>query len=158
MINQKTALNMVIGNPIDHSRSPELHGLLYQILHCNAVMMAHASTDLESTMQALMTLSVRLIAVTMPYKKKIMAYLDEMSDDVKALQSANTVIVRDQKRVGYNTNVDGIAYALRDVSLENKNALILGAGGAASAAAYYCQKQNATLFYRLESHAGKNPR
>jgi shikimate dehydrogenase len=147
MFNPTTQLNLVIGHPLMHSQSPLLHNMVYQALGCNAVLLACAYPNLSKTLETIKTLSVGYLAVTMPFKEEIVPYLDEMSPAVSQLQAANTVIVRDGKLEGYNTDVDGIAYALRKVSLANKNVLIIGAGGAARAMAYVAQAQQANLFW-----------
>lgn len=155
MINNQTRLNLIIGYPLAHSKSPVLHNAVYKELNCNAVMLAHATETLSETINSLKTLDVGLTAVTMPYKKEILPYLDNMSDEVKTLGAANTIICHQNKLTGYNTDVDGIAYALRDVTLANKTVLVIGAGGAANAAAYYLAKQNANILWlnRTQQHA-----
>lgn len=155
MIDNQTQLNRVIGYPLAHTQSPILHNAAYNLLNCNAVMLAHATTCLPSTIQTLKTLSTGLIAVTMPFKEEIVSYLDDMSNEVKELKAANTVICRNGKLFGYNTDIDGVAYALRDVSLSGKKVLIIGAGGASRAAAYYLKKNNANLLWlnRTPEHA-----
>jgi shikimate dehydrogenase len=147
MINNKTQLNMVIGGSLQHTQSPILHNSLYKFLHCNAIMLAHSTQNLSKTLQALKTLSVSLIAVTMPFKEAILPYVDQLSAEVEKIKSANTIIRRHNKLVAYNTDIDGIAYALRTIPLANKSVLIIGAGGAAHAAAYYLKKNNATLLW-----------
>lgn len=155
MIDNKTQLNMVIGYPLAHTQSPILHNTVYNLLNCNTAMLAHATKCLPSTIQALKTLSVGLIAVTMPFKEDILSHLDNMSSEVKELKAANTVICRNRKLLGFNTDIDGVAYALRKVFLSNKNVLIIGAGGASHAAAYYLKKNNANLLWlnRTSQHA-----
>ncbi len=156
MIDNKTQLNLVIGYPLAHTQSPLLHNSVYHFLNCNAVMLSHSTICLASTMQALKTLSTGLIAVTMPYKGDILKYIDDMSIEVRELTVANTIINRDGNLHAYNTDIDGIAYALRNVNVFNKNVLIIGAGGASHAAAYYLKKNNANLFWmnRTPQHAG----
>ena len=138
---------MVIGYPLDHTQSPILHNTIYHVLDYNTVMLACETNCLSSTMQNLKTLSVGLIAVTMPFKETILSHLDIMSIEVKKLKAANTVICRHGKLMGYNTDIDGVAYALRQLNVSNKNALIIGAGGASHAAAYYLKKNNANLLW-----------
>ena len=138
---------MVIGDSLHHTQSPILHNSIYKFLHCNAIMLAHSTQNLSATIQALKTLSVGLIAVTMPFKEAILPYVDQLSEEVKEIKSANTIIRRHNKLVAYNTDINGVAYALRTIRLANKNALIIGAGGAAHAAAYYLKKNNATLLW-----------
>jgi shikimate dehydrogenase len=110
-------------------------------------MLAHVIQHLPSTMNALRTLSVGLVAVTMPYKNAILPYLDSLSMEIDTVQAVNTVICREGKLTGYNTDIDGIAYALRHVALADKRVLLIGAGGAACAAAYYLKKNQAELLW-----------
>lgn len=147
MIHHDTQLNMIIGNPLTHTQSPLLHNTVYRLLNCNAIMLPHTSHDLFSSIAALKTLSVGLIAITMPFKKTILDYIDISSVEVNTLKAANTVINREGKLYGFNTDIAGIAYALRHINLANKNILIVGAGGAAHAAAYYLAENNANLFW-----------
>lgn len=155
MIDNKTQLNLVIGYPLLHSQSPILHNCAYHWLNCNAVMLAQPIQNLHALIQALQTLSVGLCAVTMPFKKDILGYCDHWSEEVKSLKAANTIINRSGKLYAYNTDLDGIAFALRNISLSNRNVLILGAGGASQALAYYLVKQQANLFWfnRTEANA-----
>lgn len=147
MINSNTSLNMVIGYPLEHTQSPILHNTVYQMMDCNAVMLAVSNHDLLALTQAIKALSVGLVAVTMPFKEKILSYLDEASVEVKTLKAANTVICKQGKLYGYNTDIDGIKYALRARTLSNKNILIIGAGGAARALAYVLHQELANLLW-----------
>ncbi|OGT46987.1 MAG: shikimate dehydrogenase [Gammaproteobacteria bacterium RIFCSPHIGHO2_12_FULL_41_15] len=156
VIDQKTKLNMVIGFPLEHSQSPLLHNAVYDMLGMNAVMLAFANQNLKTMVQSIKTLSIALTAVTMPYKEKIIKYLDDCEPEVKLLKAANTIIQREGKLYGYNTDVAGIQYALRNTNLTKKNVLIIGAGGAARAAAYVLQKKRAHLFWLNRSKSKAN--
>ncbi len=147
MIDNKTQLNMVIGYPLEHTQSPLLHNMVYQTLGYNAVMVAQPTHHLPSMMLAIKALSVGLVAVTMPFKEEILPYLDEISPEVKHLKAANTVICRHGELWGYNTDIDGIEFALRNQIVSHKNILIMGAGGAARAVAYFIQKNQGNLFW-----------
>ena len=63
------------------------------------------------------------------------------------LQAANTLIQRDGKLHGYNTDIDGIAFALRNIVVRNKRAVVIGAGGAARAMGYFLKKNKAKLLW-----------
>src|ERR1700722_8159736 len=149
MITAKTRLNMVIGYPLTHSQSPLLHNLIYQALNIDAVLLAFAHTNIQALIETIKTLSVSLTAVTMPFKQKILDFIDpnNCSDEVMHLSAANTLIQRDEKLYAYNTDIAGITYALRTIPLKNKRVLILGAGGAARAAGYVLKNQQAQLFW-----------
>lgn len=147
MLDSSTRLNLVIGYPLSHTKSPKLHQEIYRLKYCNAVMLAHPTQDLPATVQAIKTLSVGLTAVTIPHKEAILNYVDEQSEEVKALGAANTIINHNNTLTAYNTDINGIEHALRNISLHNKTVLIIGAGGAARAAAYVLQKNKANIVY-----------
>lgn len=146
---------MVIGYPLEHSQSPALHAALYQHLGIDAVLLAVPHFSLNALIRAIKTLSVELIAVTLPYKEKVLPYIDQPSSEVKVLKAANTIIQRNGKLHGYNTDIDGIAFALRDIAIADKRVLVIGAGGAARALGYFLNKNNAKLFWmnRTSKHA-----
>ena len=127
-ITNETKLNLVIGHPLEQSKSPNLHQLIYQNLNINAVLLAKASEKLEALMSSIRTLNVELTAVTIPYKEKVIPYLDDIAPEVKASKACNTIIQRNGKLIGFNTDIDGINYAFRKTVLHQKNILIIGAG------------------------------
>ena len=76
--------------------------------------------------------------VTIPHKGAVIPYLDELSDDARLAEAVNTIVVDEDRLRGYNTDVEGVRAALVAVagdSLRGDPALVLGAGGAARAAA-----------------------
>lgn len=147
VLDQKTQLNMVIGYPLAQTQSPRLHQLIYQELNYNAVLLAVANDDLSVLMTVIRTLSVGLVAVTMPFKAAVLSQLDYLDDEAKALGAVNTILYREEKLLGYNTDIAGIAYALRHETLAHKKVLVIGAGGAARAVGYYLQQNKAQLFW-----------
>lgn len=147
MINQKTQLNMVIGFPLEHTKSPLLHSTIYNALNINAVLLAFPNKNLPSLMKSIKALSIGLTAVTMPYKEKVIKYLDHYSHEVEILKAANTIIQKSGKLYGYNTDVDGIRYALRKTAIAKKNVLLIGSGGAARAAALVLQQNCSNIFW-----------
>lgn len=146
-VTNQTRLNMVIGYPLGHSQSPVLHNAIYQHLGMNSVLLAQPHLDINALIQSIKTLAVELTAVTLPYKNQVIQYLDACSDDSKMIGAVNTIIQRDGKLHGYNTDIDGIAFALRDVDMHQKNVLMIGAGGAARAMSYFLQKNACNIFY-----------
>ncbi|MEL7529661.1 MAG: shikimate dehydrogenase [Bacteroidota bacterium] len=81
--------------------------------------------------------------VTIPYKQQIMAYLDEISPEAAAVGAVNTVLFRDGRKIGYNTDTYGFRVSLQAFLGETKlaQALILGNGGAAKAVRYVLEQQ-----------------
>ena len=83
--------------------------------------------------------------ITIPYKKDIMEHLDWISEDAKDIGAVNTVVKRDGKLFGYNTDLGGLKYTLdrANITLLNKNVLVLGSGGASVVAVALCKKEKA---------------
>jgi shikimate dehydrogenase len=146
-ITHETRLNMVIGYPLTHSQSPFLHQTIYKELEIDKVLLAQPHRSLKAVIQTIKTLSIELTAVTLPYKEQVIQYLDVCSSEVQVLKAANTIIQREGKLYGYNTDIEGIAFALRKVTVKNKKVLVIGAGGAARAIGYFLKKHHAYIFW-----------
>ncbi|HII67904.1 MULTISPECIES: shikimate dehydrogenase [Thermococcus] len=137
MIDAKTRLYGLIGKPVEHSLSPTIHNTLFRKYSINAVYLAFEVNDLESAVRGVQALGISGLNVTMPYKEQILEFLDRLSKEARAIGSVNTVINRGGKFIGYNTDGIGALKALkRFTEVENKNILVLGAGGAGKAIAY----------------------
>lgn len=145
----------MIGFPLLHSKSPALHGLLYKAVNKKAITLPFSHSDIRKLVASIRTLSVQLIAVTMPFKQSVMPLLDSVEKKAAEVDAVNTIINRNGKLIGHNTDIFGIEYALRNTVLKNKNVLLLGAGGAAYAVAYVIKKKGGKLIYinRTESRA-----
>lgn len=146
-IDSNTQLNFVIGSPIKQSKSPDIHAKMYKVLNINAVLIAIDTPNLPDFVQSMKTLNAGMCAITLPYKTDILQYVDSMSEEVKALGAANTLINREGKIHALNTDVHGIQSGLEDVELKNKNVLIIGAGGAARATAYALKDSNVHIYW-----------
>jgi len=147
MKTQATQLNAVIGYPLSHSRSPMLHNPVYKRLKIDAILVPFSHRDVRALVAAIRALPIHLTAVTMPHKQTIMPLLDAIDPDAKKVGAVNTVVNRQGKLIGYNTDIDGIRYALRDTKLRNRTVLLIGAGGAANAAASAVRKAGGKLLY-----------
>ncbi len=123
----------VIGDPISHSFSPKLHNYISNALGNDYIYSAWnvKSAELENAINGIRALSICGINVTAPHKVAVMKYLDETDPEARLLGSVNTVVNRDGKLTGYNTDSEGFYMALKaaDIEVCGKNVLILGAGG-----------------------------
>lgn len=140
-------LNAVIGYPLEHSRSPRLHNPVYKLLELNAVLSPISNPDITALVGQIRSTPIHLTAVTMPHKQSIMPLLDKVDAPAKKVGAVNTVVNRGGQLTGYNTDIAGIEYALRDTPLKGRNVLLVGAGGAARAAAYVIKKGGGNLLY-----------
>ena len=145
-ITNKTSLTAVIGNPITHSMSPLIHNAIFEREGIDAVMLAFGNPSIEKLVDAIRALPIQLVAVTMPHKQTLIPLLDSISEDAKEIGAVNTIINKDGKLAGFNTDVTGIAEALKGVALKDKNVLIIGAGGVAQPIAYHLRKNGAKIF------------
>jgi len=124
---------LVIGNPIEHSLSPKLHN--YWIKK-NNLKASYDKKLLEQGEIRQLILDIKEekihgINVTVPFKKKVIPFLDILSDEAKSSQSVNTIYKKNNKIIGDNTDVEGFKIGLETTNqtIKNKKALILGAGG-----------------------------
>lgn len=136
----------IIGHPLGHSQSPFIQTYIYDQLGMNAVFHRYdvEESDLEATVEKMKVNGVKGFLVTVPYKTKIIHYLDKLDSFAEAMNAVNVVKLVDGYYVG--TNVDGLAWldASGQTELGEQRALIIGAGGAAQSI-YYTLSQFAHL-------------
>ena len=130
----------VIGNPISHSLSPELHNFWLKKNNINAVYEKKKleETELKSFINNLRNDKIHGINVTVPFKNKVIKYLDKLSLEVEKTDSVNTIYKNRNEIIGHNTDVAGFELGLRHskISVLHKSALILGAGGVVPSIVY----------------------
>jgi len=127
----------VVGDPVDHSRSPAIHNAGFSELGVDAVyhhlLVAHNAFD--TVVSQLRDGQLNGVNVTMPHKKNAYAAVDIRTDRALATGAVNTITVDDGQLVGDNTDVAGVRYSLAKPHMATSApVLILGAGGAAAAA------------------------
>lgn len=142
----------LLGKNIKNSRSGEIYRELSEkdkidFLYENADMNLE---EIPKFVRLIKETGARGFNVTAPYKSEIIKYLDEMSEAVKVLGAANTVINENGKLVGYNTDVYGAKAAYGEFLRYGKT-LILGRGGAARALVYAFKDLDLTLYVRDSS-------
>ena len=130
----KKKLFAIIGQPIDHSLSPTLHNYWYEKYSIDAKysLLDVEESDLQSVIKKIKNKELDGINVTLPYKQKIIKFVDRLVNDAEHTNSVNTIFLDDSNTlVGENTDVFGLqaAYLKEITNAENKKALIIGAGG-----------------------------
>ena len=124
---------LVIGNPIEHSLSPKLHNYWIKNNNINAVYEKQKliENDLERIISQVREKKINGINVTVPFKKAVISYLDELTIEANKTQSVNTIYLKNNKLVGDNTDIIGFQKSVEDFKydLNNKEVFILGAGG-----------------------------
>ena len=127
---------LVIGNPIDHSLSPQLHNYWIKNNNIDAVYEREKleNNDLENLVLKVKNKKINGVNVTVPFKKEVIPYLDILSPEAKATKSVNTIYLKGNNTIGHNTDIGGFELAIKDTKydLSGKKVLILGAGGVVS--------------------------
>jgi shikimate dehydrogenase len=130
----------VIGHPIAHSLSPLMHGAAIAALGIDASYRAIdiAPRDLAAEITAMRARGMRGLNVTLPHKETIGDLLDEVDDEARAIGAVNTVVIEGARWIGTNTDARGLLRSLVEGGVDPHGArvVILGAGGAARAAAF----------------------
>jgi len=126
----------IIGHPLSQTMSPLLHNWGYERLGVDAAFMAFPTPPerLGDFVQAVRTLPISGLSVTIPHKEKVMELLDGLSPLAERTGAVNTLVWEDGKLMGHNTDVLGFLEPLKAMPEPPKSALVLGAGGAAKAA------------------------
>ncbi|MBZ5660206.1 MAG: shikimate dehydrogenase [Acidobacteriia bacterium] len=137
-ITRRTRVYAVIGDPIGHSLSPLLHNTAYAARKIDAVFVPFLVRDLRDFLRCLEPFGVAGFAVTIPHKEEILRHLDECDPLAARIGAVNTVVIRGQGRLyGYNTDYVGVLRSLESrMQLAGSRVLLIGAGGAARAAAF----------------------
>lgn len=143
----------VVGKSLPHTLSPEIHR-------------AFGNTDYGVTELEDVGALGRFVQskkcdgynVTIPYKRDIIPMLDVISDEAAEIGAVNTVVYRDGKLTGYNTDIGGMAYALKkaDITLKDKDVMILGSGGTCMTASCLLRREGAKSVTVVSRTGGVN--
>ena len=135
----------IIGNPITHSLSPALHKYWFNKYNIEATysLFNIQEQEIETIVKKIKDKELSGVNVTLPYKQKIIPLVDQLVNDAKSTNSVNTIFMDDDKTlVGENTDVFGLqaAYLKEIPDIENKKALVIGAGGVSPSVIFSLQK------------------
>lgn len=134
----------IIGNPVAHSLSPLLHGILARESGKDFayVPFCVGEADLEKALKGAYALGIEGINITLPYKKAVLPYLEKTDTEAAAIGSVNTLCRGKNAYIGFNTDMPGLADAIsrNGKTLCRSDIILLGAGGAAPALLYLCAK------------------
>jgi len=155
-LNRNTKIAGLIGNPVEHSWSNVMHNAAFDKMNINAVYLKFKVDKLKEFIEYFRSLNILGFSVTIPHKIEVMKYLDYIDKKAKEIGAVNTVVVKNRKLIGYNTDSDGAMKALKNkTELEGKKVVVLGAGGSARAIAYGLREDNAkvTILNRTTNNA-----
>ena len=139
---------LVIGNPIGHSLSPKLHNHWIKKNNIDAVYDKKQlnENDIEGTILKVRNGEIDGINVTVPFKKSVIPYLDQLTPLANEAQSVNTIYKEKNKVIGHNTDIGGFELGLKRINynVKNKKVFILGAGGVVSSIILALKKMGAS--------------
>jgi shikimate dehydrogenase len=152
MIDSRTTLYGVFGDPIGHSKSPLMMNRAFQECGLNAAYAAFhiEQGTLKEAIQGIRALRFRGLNVTIPYKVEVMSYLDELDESATVIGAVNTIVNENGKLIGYNTDGIGYVRSLNEetgLSLQGKRVLLIGAGGAGRGIGYALAKAGASMIW-----------
>lgn len=131
----------LLGEKLSHSLSPRINKIILEKNNTEgAYKLFEIPRDrLNDFVESVKLLKIKGFNVTIPYKESIMEYLDYISDEATRIGAVNTVMLKDDKLYGYNTDYFGIEVMLKskNIDVKNKTAVILGSGGACKAVITY---------------------
>lgn len=144
----------LIGYPLGHSLSAEMHNFAFKTLNIEAQYSRIELLPTELKQLPLYFENLSGVNVTIPYKENIITLLDELDESAQRVGAVNTIIKKDQRLIGYNTDSYGFLQGLYHANQADKihsKILIIGAGGAAKAvvaALFYQGAEDITLINR----------
>jgi 3-dehydroquinate dehydratase/shikimate dehydrogenase len=145
-IGGETQIYGLLGCPAATSRSPAMHNAVFERYDVDAAYVPFEEDDLATFSRAARSIGVRGLSVTRPHKEAILSHLDEIDDRARAVGAVNTVSVREGRWKGWNTDVEGVVAPIAArAAIEGKVAVVLGAGGAARAAAFGLAEKGARV-------------
>jgi 3-dehydroquinate dehydratase/shikimate dehydrogenase len=148
MVDAATQVYGVAGDPVSQSLSPVMMNTAFRRETVNAVYLALHAKTLKDLLSCVNDIPIRGLSITMPYKQEIVAALSNSDVLTKQIGACNTVVRgQDGKLYGFNTDVAGIVVPLEQrLTLSGAKVLIVGAGGAARAAAFGLKNRGAEVF------------
>jgi len=148
-INQDTSLYGITGWPLLKTSSPEIHNKGYAAKGMNAVYIPYRSPLIADTLSFCEGIGVKGLSVTIPHKESVLYYLHEQSPEVVQIGACNTIVRKNNKWLGYNTDAPGFRRALEEflgpVKIKHKKVAVIGAGGAAKAIVYVLKQMGARV-------------
>ncbi len=141
-MNSETKLYGIFGHPVTHSLSPQMHNAAFKHFGLNAQYLAFEiqKEGLGLAFEAIRSLKMGGVNITVPFKEEAIGYVDEIPEDIdRAMDAINTVVNRDGRLYGYNTDMLGFLWALKnDLNFlpAGKKIFLCGAGGSARAVTF----------------------
>jgi len=144
-IDSETEVMGIVGNPVSQSLSPLIHNAAFAAANVNAVYLPFQANDVTELIRRMVhpktreiVWNLRGLSVTIPHKSAVMPLLDGIDETAKKIGAVNTILVRNDQLLGYNTDASGLMTPLinRFGAIRDARCAVIGAGGAARAASW----------------------
>lgn len=148
-INARTILCASLAYPNRTAKSPIMHNAGFEALDLNYVYMAFEPEKkyLKNAIDGIRGLGLKGISISKPYKEEVIQYLDGLDKTAQDIGAVNTVLNRENKLIGYNSDWIGAVKAIEEkISIRNKKVVVVGAGGAGKAVAYGMKYRGGQVF------------
>jgi shikimate dehydrogenase len=148
-VSGKTKITGIFGYPIEHTLSPAMHNTAFKSLgldYCY-VPFKVLSAHLPDAVKAIRSLDLHGVNITVPHKEKVIPLLDKVNEEASFIGAVNTIVNTDGILTGYNTDGRGFMSSLAEegLSIDGKDIVILGTGGACRAVSYYLSERASKL-------------
>lgn len=157
-INGETGILGILGDPIRHTLSPDIHNMLSEELGINEVYVPfHVQDNLRDAVNGAYAMHVLGLNVTVPHKQAVMPYLSEVDEAAAKIGAVNTLVRTENGFKGYNTDMMGLkrAVAREGIILKDEAVIVIGAGGASRAVCYMCLLEGAAKVYLINRTLSK---
>lgn len=139
-----TKITGIFGDPVEHTLSPAIHNAAFDSLGMDWAyvpfhVLGKPASHLKDAVAALRALNMAGVSVTIPHKEKVIQHLDDVDEAARHIGAVNTIVNRDGRLIGHNTDGAGYLLSLREETgfgVKGKSVVILGSGGAARAVIY----------------------
>lgn len=152
-INGKTRTCGLLGDPVEHTKSPNIHNTLAELTGHNIAYVPFLvkQENIESALRGAYDLNILGMNATVPHKSAVIPFLKDIDPLAEKIGAVNTLVRVEGGYKGYNTDMTGLFRALRAEGIDpgQNKVIILGAGGAARAVAYLCASLGANPIYIL---------
>jgi len=149
VVNGKTKITGIFGYPIEHTLSPLMHNSAFSELALDMCYIPFkvSPDDLPGAVQSIRSLNLAGVNITVPHKENVIPLLDKVDEEAAFIGAVNTITNHEGILTGYNTDGRGFMSSLaeEDVSVDNKEVVIIGTGGAARAVSYYLSEKASKL-------------
>ncbi len=149
MIDGSTRLYALMGDPVEHSLSPRMHNAAFRRMGLNYAYLAFRvdQTGLPEAIRAIKALGMCGVNITMPHKTSVMPLLDSIHPQALSIGAVNTIVNRDGRLTGFNTDAGGFSRLLAGagLALRGHKTVLLGSGGAARAIGYSLAEAGAQI-------------